>query len=243
MSEVIIEHRFHGPPDSGNGGYVCGLLAEALDGVAEVTLRQPPPLDVPLELTVENAAGALTRDGVLIASARPGSLDLEVPEPLSLSAAREAANNYTGFHQHIFPSCFVCGPQREPGDGMRIFPGEVRDAPDIEGIVAAPWTPDGTLADEGGLVRNIFLWAALDCPGYFAVGKKGEAAVLGRMTAEISGTVMADKPYIVMAWPTGLDGRKLYSGTAIFDADGTLIAKAAATWIKIGSEASFTVES
>ena len=88
MSEVIIEHRFHGPPDSGNGGYVCGLLAEALDGVVEVTLRQPPPLDVPLELTVENAAGALTRDGELIASARPGSLDLKVPEPLSLGAAR-----------------------------------------------------------------------------------------------------------------------------------------------------------
>lgn len=243
MSEVIIQHRFHGPRDSGNGGYVCGLVAGALGGTAEATLRQPPPLDVPLELTIKNGEAALTRDGELITLARPASLDLEVPEPPSLDAAREAVNNYTGFHQHIFPGCFVCGPQREPGDGMRIFPGELFGTPDKEGIVAAPWTPDATLTDENGLVRNIFLWAALDCPGYFAVGKKGEAAVLGRMTAEISGTAMADKPYIVMGWPMGLDGRKLYSGTAIFAEDGTLIAKAKATWIKIGNEASFTVNS
>ena len=46
--EVHIAHRFRGPPASGNGGYVVGLLAEWIDGPAEVTLLAPPPLDVPL---------------------------------------------------------------------------------------------------------------------------------------------------------------------------------------------------
>lgn len=244
MSVVTIEHRFNGPPESGNGGYVCGLVAAALGGIAEATLRQPPPLGVPLELTVENGEAALTtRDGGLVASARPAELELELPAPPPLEAAREAARNYAGFHHHIFPSCFVCGPQREPGDGMRIFPGALGGAQDMGGVVAAPWTPEATLTDDDHQVRDIFLWAALDCPGYFSVGKKGEAAVLGRMTVEITGTAMADKPYIVLGWPVGRDGRKLYSGTAIFAEDGTLVARAKAIWIKIGSDASFSINS
>ena len=44
---MIIERRFNGPPDSGNGGIACGLLASTVDfPVPEVTLRLPPPLGV-----------------------------------------------------------------------------------------------------------------------------------------------------------------------------------------------------
>ena len=42
---MIVPGRFNGPPDSGNGGYTCGLVAGLLGEVAEVTLRLPPPLD------------------------------------------------------------------------------------------------------------------------------------------------------------------------------------------------------
>ena len=38
---LVIGSRFCGPPDSGNGGYVCGLIADYLGGPAEVTLRKP----------------------------------------------------------------------------------------------------------------------------------------------------------------------------------------------------------
>ena len=41
---LTVARRFCGPPGSGNGGYVCGLIAGFLDGPAEVTLRLPPPL-------------------------------------------------------------------------------------------------------------------------------------------------------------------------------------------------------
>ena len=41
---VVIDRRFNGPPGWANGGYACGLLAEHLGGVTEVTLRRPVPL-------------------------------------------------------------------------------------------------------------------------------------------------------------------------------------------------------
>ena len=49
MTSIIISKRYRGPPNSGNGGYVCGRLARHIAGGAEVTLRAPPPLDKPLD--------------------------------------------------------------------------------------------------------------------------------------------------------------------------------------------------
>jgi hypothetical protein len=48
---LVIAPRFCGPPDSGNGGYVCGLIAGRLGEQTEMTLRAPPPLATPM--TVE----------------------------------------------------------------------------------------------------------------------------------------------------------------------------------------------
>ena len=36
---------------------------------------------------------------------------------------------------------------------------------------------------------------------------------------------------VVTAWPLGEDGRKLFAGTALFAADGELLALARQTWI------------
>src|SRR5215218_4317713 len=50
VTEIVIDRRFRGPDQSGNGGYTCGLVAGAMDGPAAVTLRLPPPLEVPLRV-------------------------------------------------------------------------------------------------------------------------------------------------------------------------------------------------
>jgi hypothetical protein len=230
IETITIDGRFNGPPNSGNGGYVCGLLARRIAGSAEVTLRKPPPLERPL--TIEHAADGwlILQDGMdIVAEARQQKLELEPPPPPNFAAASAAAKGYIGFQEHYFPDCFVCGPARAQGDGLRIFAGALPGGR----MVAAPWVPDGSLADEHGLVRPEFLWAALDCPGYFAVsGADLSVALLGRMTAAISQRVRPGAQNIVLGWEIGREGRKRVAGTAVYTASGILCAKAKATWIE-----------
>ncbi len=234
MSEqVTIDRRFRGPPESGNGGYVCGVVAGLIGGTAEVTLRRPPPLDRPLQVARLDDGGVALRDGeTVIAEGAPASLKIDPPAPVSFNEAEEASRSFLGFRQHIFPTCLVCGTRRTEGDGLRIFPGSIpgRD------IVAAPWTPDASLAGEGSTVRPEFVWAALDCPSGWAVfgdPSQGRPAVLGRLAARLIAQVQPSERCVVIGWPLGEDGRKLYSGTALFSHDGELRAVARATWVRL----------
>ena len=212
--QVIIPARYNGPPGSANGGYTCGLVAGLLGGAAEITLRRPPPLDRPLRWDGER----LWDGEELVAEGARAELELEVPAPVSLVEAERAAGRYAGFAEHAFPTCFVCGPERQ--DGLRIFAGPVEG----RDLVAAPWMPDESSPE--------LAWAALDCPGAFAVGFDGRGeVVLGRLTARVDRVPTAGEPHVVVGWPLGGDGRKLYAGTAIFTADGEPIARARATWI------------
>jgi hypothetical protein len=59
-------------------------------------------------------------------------------------------------------------------------------------------------------------------------------AVLGRLATKLLAPVRAGERCVVTGWPLGEDGRKLYSGSALFSADGDLRAVARATWVRIG---------
>lgn len=224
----IVEERFCGPSNSGNGGYVCGMLAGYIDGVAEVMLRMPPPLE--RELYVECIEDmVLLKDGEsVVAEARATSLDLVVPEPPTFQQAEVAAGRYSGFKKHAFPRCFVCGPERSMGDGMRIFPGPVEG----RNIVASPWIPHESFADEDGYVKPEFLWAAMDCPGAFAVIEE-IPVVLGKLTAHIMGKVRPKESCVVAGWKLARNGRKLDAGTAVFSQAGEIVGKSRATWIEL----------
>lgn len=227
---VVIAARFCGPPDSGNGGYSAGTLAQHLPGAVEVTLRKPPPLERELAIVECSDHIELAHQGELIAEARSTKLDLAHPEPPSFEVAAEQSLHYIGHSKHHFPTCFVCGPARAVGDGLRIFPG----ASTVGESVAAPWTPDSSLIGAGGAVRPEIMWAALDCVGYFGVARPDyPVALLGRITAELTGEVHAGERCVVIGWSIGRDGRKLHAGTAIFGDDGRLRAKARQTWISI----------
>lgn len=234
MSEqkIRIDRRFRGPPDSGNGGYVAGMLARALGGSnVEVTLRAPPPLDTPLRQVTKDDRAELLSGDVLVGSACPTHFDLEVPSPPSFSQAGQAAARFSGFKHHIFPGCFVCGPERAAGDGLRIFVGATGLE---EAQVACNWTPDQSLADDGGQLRVEHVWAALDCPGYFAVREQAGLAVLGRIAVRIERIPAVGEAVIVSGWGIASDGRKHRVGTALHDCDGQMLAKAIATWVTIG---------
>jgi acyl-coenzyme A thioesterase PaaI-like protein len=231
MSTVRIERRFRGPPETGNGGYVAGLVAAALGGSnCTVTLKSPPPIDEDLTLTTQDSSASLMWDDSVVVTATSEPMEIQVPPPPSLADARDAEPRFTGHSHHIFPGCFVCGPDRKTGDGMRIFPGRMHDKAHR---VAATWTPDETVADENGLVRPEFLWAALDCPGYFAAEAKAGMALLGRMSAVLHRRVRAGEPLVVTGWPIDTQGRKHQVGSALHDADGELVAAAKATWITL----------
>ena len=229
-AKILVNQRFCGPPDSGNGGYVCGLLGRRFEGTAEVTLRSPPPLDVPLTVLGDPETGLRIMDGeLLIAQACAAKLDLSVPELPDWPSVQKAGQRYAGFQKHLFPGCFVCGPEREPGDGLRVFAGQVEGTD----ILAAPWTPGPELADENGKVRPEFIWASLDCPGYFAVAASAQPMLLGRLTLECEQELNSGTDCTVLAWSLGQEGRKHYAGTALFDHEGRRIARARAVWVAL----------
>jgi hypothetical protein len=221
---MIIESRFNGPPDSGNGGYSAGMCAQlAPPGTVEVTLRRPPPLDVQLNWREEgDVVRVYDPDGGLVAEARSTTLDPdEVVVPVSWDEAVAASASYPGFTTHPFPTCFVCGPERVQGDGLRLFPGRLPDR-----RTATPFTVPDQVAPE-------LIWAALDCPGGWAVPLEGRPYVLGRLTARVDSLPAPGERCVVMGAMTGEDGRKAYTLSSLYGADGGLLAAARATWIAI----------
>jgi hypothetical protein len=227
---LTIARRFNGPPDSGNGGYVCGAFAVAVGDDVRVRLLAPPPLERPLTIGPGDKPGTwMLRDGETpVAAAVAAHLELEVPSAPPYVQAVWAAQHYVGFRGHSFPDCFVCGPHRRRGDGLRIFAG-----PLDSGIVAAPWLPADDLDRGDGKAAVEFHWAALDCPGYFAVVEDNpRMMLLGEMQAHVDRRVRVGEPCTVIGWKLGTGGRKHYCGTAIFDGEGELCARARATWVE-----------
>jgi hypothetical protein len=231
LYEVLtVARRFCGPATSSNGGYFAGLVATLASDTLAVRLLKPPPLET--ELTVsERADGVLeVRNGdESIGEARSTELTLELPSPPSYFEAIEASRRYVGFSAQRFPTCFVCGTQRQRGDGMRIFAGPIAE----RGIVAAPWVPDASLDRGDGKVRPEFMSAALDCPGYYAVTSDDRMMLLAELTVHLDRVVHVDESCTLIGWRMGAaDGRKHAAGTAIFDEDGELCGRARALWIE-----------
>ncbi len=98
MSEtLVLDPRYNGPPGTGHGGHVSGVLAGLLRAdPAEVTLRLPPPLGRPL--TVEREAGGVqVYDGeAMVAEALPAELEIKTPAPVSYQQADEASVGHPG---------------------------------------------------------------------------------------------------------------------------------------------------
>jgi hypothetical protein len=231
---LTIAQRFRGPPPSGNGGSTCGCLARHIEGPVSVRLMAPPPVDRPLRVEASDEVARLWDGATQIAEARPSTFAIEVPAVPSFDEATTASRGYTGLRRHPFPGCFVCGPQRAAGDGMHLYAGPL----DRDGIVATPWVPAPDLCSEG-VVRSEFMWAALDCPGAFAVMPEDldRAIVLGQIEVRITGSIAAGTRCVVIGWPISIEGRKRIVGTAIVDADGAIVAHARATWIEVPASA------
>jgi hypothetical protein len=217
--EVTFGRRFRGPLASANGGYAAGRLAALVDADAvEVTLRLPPPLDRPLAVERDGELVRLLDGDALVAEARPAAVDVEAPAPVSLEAARAARERHVRGFSPEFAECFVCGLRE---DGLEVHVGPVAGR---EPLHAAPVELPAAAPE--------LVWAAIDCPGAYAVGAEGRGdIVLGRMAARLLRVPDAGEMCVAVSWPLGEDGRKLYAGTALFAEGGELLAVARQTWI------------
>lgn len=257
MSELIVPSRFCGPASSGNGGWTAGALAGLVPlaplgrresradawSPIEVSLRRPPPLDTPMSVTEENGVTVARSDGVLVAEARPTDHHPTPVEPVSAADARAAEASYHGLTRHPFPTCFACGTGREPGDGLRIFPGEItgeKDADTGATRVAATWTPHPSVGEDlhpdiGEQPRASLAttWAALDCVGGWAGDLTDRLMVLGRMTAGIEALPVIGEEHVVVGQAVGRDGRKTFTASTLYDVDGRVVASAQHVWIAI----------
>ena len=219
--EITLPRRFRGPLTSANGGYACGRLAAFVDAdEVEVTLRLPPPLERPLAVVRHGLDVTLLDGSDVVAEARPAARTLEAPPAVDIPTAEAARERHVRGSSPAFRECFVCGV-REDGDGLAIRVGLVVGR---EPLHAAPVTFDATASE--------LVWAAIDCPGAYAVGAEGRGeVVLGRMTARVDKVPELGQTCVVAAWPLGEDGRKLFAGTALFATDGALLAVAEQVWI------------
>jgi hypothetical protein len=240
LTGLRFDRRYNGPPNSANGGYACGLMAEAIDRCGgdldghdvAVRLHQPPPLDTDLDLVFDTVSNKwhLLHGDLLIAAAHAAHVHAHAPNHVpDYVQALDAAVHFSGHAQHAFPSCFVCGTQRKQNDGLRIFAGKLFGA----NMATAPWLPHCGLSDESGKVSTEFIWAALDCPGYFASVTPGRIALLGELAVHIHRRVHVEEPCVIVGWPIMIEGRKHKVGTVLYDESGEQCALGVATWLEV----------
>ncbi len=247
MTELVVPRRFRGPSASGNGGWSAGAVAHVLDpahgSAVTVTLRQPPPLETPMDVDADGAGLVVTSDGATVLEAQSAATEPIRVEAVGADEARAAEATYPGLDRHPFPECFVCGTGRDPGDGLRIFPGQVSDQGDLV-RAAATWTPHESLAEDwheyAGAQRRASLpvtWAALDCVGAWAADMAERLMVLGRMTARVASLPVVGEEHVVVGMARAEDGRKRHTSASIYDSRGDLVGVAEHVWIAVDPKA------
>ena len=221
MTTLEVPARYQGPPDTANGGWVAGLLAEPFGDSATVRLEAAIPLTTPLRLEVADDESSLWDGDRRLAVGRPSDGPGAPVDPVPAEAA--AATIGPTAAQHAFPNCFVCGPTSP--DGLHICAGPVDGT-----TVATTWVPDPETA---GLDEHRLAWCALDCPSGLAAMRDGTAAVLGTMTARVARPLVAGERLVVVGRHLRTDGRKRFAATALYDDEGHAVAWSETVWIAL----------
>lgn len=265
LPDLVVPSRFRGPPSSGNGGWTSGAISAYAgnDGpdpstgsghrdhaqpwpTVSVSLLAPPPLEVPMPVAPAEDGGVVASyDGRPVLAARCSHDQIRDVPPVPADEARAATASYAGLAGHPFPTCFSCGTGREPGDGLRIFPGPVTGAPaeDDEPTrprVAAAWTPDRSVAEDFHAYRDgtpraglPVAWAALDCVGGWAGGVEERLMVLARMTTRLDALPVIGEEHVLVGVGRGRDGRKTWTSATMYDGDGRVVGSAEHLWIAV----------
>ena len=244
---ISIDSRYNGPINCGNGGYISGLLASFIEGDAEIRINAAFPIETPLHLKSLDTGIGVYRDDivsantVLLGSARPISLTLEIPSPPSLARAKRAGERFHFIHLSDPKGCYVCSPIRSQEEGLHVYCGGLNPTQEKEKeniIVAGVWRPRENLSNAEGKVDAIYVWSALDCPGAYAIKAaepESNIQLLGTCSGSIKAALNPEEDYIVSSWQAApQQGRKRFMGVAIHDQNRHLMACAHQIWIDIG---------
>ena len=222
--ELTIARRFRGPRESGNGGYTCGRVAALLgDGPAEVTLLLPPPLDRPLRVERRDGGVAVLDGDAVVAEARPDDVEVEAPAPPSFDGrgARGAAGGRPG---EPVPGVLRVRPRaraRRRAAHLRRAARRPRRRHVDAGASSAGPSSSGPRSTAPARTARARPAAARRCSA---------ASPPGSTRCPVPG-----EPCVVVGWPLGEDGRKLFAGTALYGEGGRLLGVARATWIVFGA--------
>jgi acyl-coenzyme A thioesterase PaaI-like protein len=226
MKKITIEQRHQGPFGSANGGYVAGLLGDALHGApSSVRIHQPVPVDTPVYVYRRGDTAFIRHNDQTVATAELVDASIETTEYLSVADALAAPEPTLDLG--MFAGCFVCGQPTPEGLGVR-----AKALPD--GRFAAIWHPGESRHITEPKVPAVYLRSALDCPGGFAAITANQTlALTGTLTSRIEFLPDTDSMLVVVGEATHADGRKLGAVSTIYTDSGELVATASAVWIAI----------
>ena len=222
MTELVIDTGT-AAGDSANGGYTCGRVGRARRRRARSRSRCGCRRRSSAPLAVVARHGEASRCATARRSSPRRGRARARPRAAAprrrrrgARAPRRATRAPTSTRS---PSASSAGRRASRATGCVLRPGPV----DGERR-RRRWTPDVVRGDGR---RAEFVWAALDCPGAFAVelGRPRGTRVLGRLTARIDRAPGARaRRCVVVGWPLGGEGRRQdYAGTALCSArDGRL---------------------
>jgi hypothetical protein len=230
MSETVtIARRFQGVTGRGQGGHAAGLLTERIEGPAAVDFFNLIPIERPLAVRHDRDRWELVDGETLILRARPYHREIRVPGPATLEEAESARRRAPLEDHRRVPDCFSCGTAEGT---MQVHAGPLQGRPEF----ATPWTPPAWTAGPDGVVLERYVWAAIDCPaGWRAAtgAARGRPSVTGQMQASISGPILPDRTYALVAWADEWRGRRVAAGTSLYDEGGRLLASSQSIWISV----------
>ena len=234
---LVLDPRENGPRGFANGGFACGALAGFVPGdLAEVTLRAPIPVGVPLGVKSRLGGGAELLDGGRQVLAEAVPAEPFVAEPpyrptVAQAQAAWAAHPFRGLDLPL-SDCVVCGAERR--DGLRICFGPVPGHPEL---MASPFTVPAAYCQDGGVLRTPAVWGALDCPSYPAEAvRRGRFALLGRLAASQRRPIMVGEELIAVGWTESIGNRSMRTASALLAGD-EIVASARAVWVEAKPDA------
>lgn len=224
-----IASRFQGIEGMAQGGHLAGMVASSIGDEIAIIFRSPCPLDTSLTLTRVGDRHELSWDDTIVLEAVP---DVSTPAPPAFVSWEDAvvARDWAEDQPHLqaVTTCFSCG---SGPDTLRVHAGKVEGT----SLYASPLVlPSWTAPD--GLVEHRFLWAPIDCAAGWrvSIGEGSRPALTGRLRVMVHDDVSPGEQLVVVAdadpdW----DGRKRIARSAIYRADGTLVAASESLWIAL----------